>query len=81
MTTSGGTLVIVPHARLGQLQDGTTIFALGQAGRDGTLTARAVAAVSQLPSGPHIGVSVKDCSPRSIDEALDAISAAPASAG
>ena len=81
VTTSGGTLVIVPHARLGQLQDGTTIFALGQAGRDGTLTARAVAAVSQLPSGPHIGVSVKDCSPRSIDEALDAISAAPASAG
>ena len=81
VTTSGDTLVIIPHARLGQLQDGTTVFALGQAGRDGTLTARAVAAVSQLPSGPHIGVSVKDCSPRSIDEALEAISAAPASAG
>ena len=81
VTTSGDTLVIVPHASLGQLQDGTTVFALGQAGPHGTLTARAVAAVSQLPSGPHIGVSVKDCSPRSIDEALDAISAAPASAG
>ena len=70
VTTSGDTLVIVPHASLGQLKDGTTLFALGQAGADGTLTARAVAAVSQLPSGPHIGVSVKDCSPRSIDEAL-----------
>ena len=81
VTTSGDTLVIVPHARLGQLRDGTTVFALGQAGREGTLTARAVAAVSQLPSGPHIGVSVKDCSPRSIDEALDAISTAPVSAG
>jgi hypothetical protein len=81
VTTSGGTLVIVPHASLGQLQDGTTLFALGHAGPDGTLLARGVAAVSQLPSGQHIGVSVKDCSPRSIDEALDAISAAPVSAG
>jgi hypothetical protein len=81
VTTSGDTLVIVPHASLGQLQDGTAIFALGQAGPHGTLTARAVAAVSQLPSGPHIGVSVKDCSPRSIDEALAAISTAPVSAG
>jgi hypothetical protein len=81
VTTSGDTLVIVPHASLGQLQDGTAIFALGHAGPDATLTARAVTAVSQLPSGPHIGVSVKDCSPRSIDEALDAISAAPASGG
>ena len=81
VTTSGDTLVIVPHASLGQLKDGTTVFALGQAGPRGTLTARGVAAVSQLPSGPHIGVSVKDCSPRSIDEALDAISGAPGSAG
>ncbi len=81
VTTSGGTLVVIPHASPGQLQAGATIFALGHAGPDGTLSARAVAAVSQLPSGAHIGVSVKDCSPSSIEEALGAISAAPASAG
>ena len=81
VTTSGGTLVVIPHASLGQLQAGTTIFALGHAGPDGTLTARAVAAVSQLRAGPHIGVSVKDCSPSSINDALGAISAAPVSAG
>ncbi len=52
VTTSGGTLVVVPHASPGQLQAGATIFAVGHAGPDGTLSARAVAAVSQLPSGP-----------------------------
>ncbi len=81
VTTSGGTLVVIPHASPGQLQAGAAIFALGHARPDGTLSARAVAAVSQLPSGRHIGISVKDCSPRSIDEALDAISAAPVSTG
>jgi hypothetical protein len=83
VTTSGGTLVVIPHASPGQLQAGATIVAVGHAGPDGTLSARAVAAVSQLRSGPHtrVSVKVKDCSPRSIDEALGAISAAPASAG
>ena len=81
VTTSGDTLVVIPHASPGQLRAGATIFALGHAGPDGTLSARAVAAVSQLPSGAHIGVSVKDCSPSSIEEALGAISAAPVSAG
>jgi hypothetical protein len=81
VTTSGGTLVVIPHASLGQLQAGATIFALGHTGPDGTLSARAVAAVSQLPPGMHIGISVKDCSPSSIDEALGAISTARVSAG
>jgi Domain of unknown function (DUF5666) len=81
VTTSRGTLVVVPHASPGQLQAGASIFAVGHAGPDGTLSASGVAAVSQLPSGPHIGVSVKDCSPRAITEALGAISATPASAG
>jgi len=81
VTTSGGTLVVIPHASPGQLQAGATIVAVGHAGPDGTLSATAVAAVSQLSSGPHTRVSVKDCSPRSIDEALGAFSAAPASAG
>lgn len=81
VTTSGDTLVIVPHASPGQLQSGTAVFAIGHAGPDGTLSARAVTAVSQLPSGPHIGVSTRGCSSRSIEEALSAISAAPVSAG
>ena len=56
-------------------------FAVGHAGPDRTLSARAVAAVSQLPSGRHISVSVKDCSPSSVTDALSAISAAPLSSG
>ena len=81
VTTSGDTLVVIPHASLSQLQPGTTIFALGRTGPDRTLSARGVAAVSQLPSGAHIGVSVKDCAPSSIDEALGVISTAPVSGG
>jgi hypothetical protein len=80
VTTSSDTLVVVPHASPGQLQAGVTIFAVGRAGPDGTLAAEAVAAVSQFRSGPHVSVSlkVKDCSPSSIEEALGAISVAPA---
>jgi hypothetical protein len=81
VTTSAGTLVIVPSASPSQLQAGTPIFAVGNAGPEGTLSAIAVAAVSQLPAGRlHVGVSVKDCSPAAIEEALGAISAAHASA-
>jgi hypothetical protein len=60
----------VPHASPGQLQAGTTIFAVGHTGPDGTLSARAMAAITQLPSGPHIGVSFRNCSPSSIAAAL-----------
>jgi hypothetical protein len=81
VTISGRTLVVVPHASPGQLQVGAAIFALGQAGRDGTLSARAVAGVMQLSSGPHVGVSMNGCSPSSILAALGAISVAPISAG
>jgi hypothetical protein len=83
VTTSGGTLVVIPHASPGQLQAGATILALGHPGPDGTLSAKAVAAVSRFPSGPqlHASMKVKDCKPSSIDEAIGAISVAPASAG
>jgi predicted anti-sigma-YlaC factor YlaD len=82
VATSGSTLVVVPHASPQQLQTGTSIFVLGSAGPNGTLSARAVAAVSQLPSGTlHTTVSVKDCSHNSIVEALGAISAVGRSAG
>jgi hypothetical protein len=40
-----------------------------------------VAAITQFPTGGHLSVSVRDCSPSSITEALGAISAAPVSAG
>jgi hypothetical protein len=55
VTISADTLVIVPHASLGQLHTGANIFAIGHAGSHGTLSARAVAAVSPLPSGGPIG--------------------------
>jgi hypothetical protein len=77
VTTSGDTLVVIPHASLGQLQAGVTIFALGHAGPHGTLSAGAVAAVSQLPPGPlglHVGLHVRrhvrGCSPASIAAAF-----------
>jgi hypothetical protein len=75
VTTSAGTLVIVPHASPGQLRAGATIFALGHAGPDGTLSARAVAAVWQPPAGAHVSVSVRDCSPSSVAHAIAAIGA------
>ena len=71
VTTSAATLVVVPHASLGQLQDGTAIFAVGHAGPDGTLTARAVASVTQLPAGGHLNVTASSsCSPASIAAGL-----------
>jgi hypothetical protein len=81
VTTSGDTLVVVPHASPGQLRAGVTIVAIGHPGPAGTLSAKAVAAVSQLSSGPHTSVSfsVRNCSPRSIAEALGAISVMPRS--
>jgi Domain of unknown function (DUF5666) len=82
VTTSSDTLVVMPHASLGQLQTGSTIFAIGHAGPAGALSAMAVAAVTQLPSGElHVGLRVKDCSPGSVEDALGAISALPVSAG
>jgi hypothetical protein len=84
VTTSGDTLVVVPHASLGQLQRGATIFAVGHAGPDGTLSAQALAAVTQLPPGvpalpgAHLHISVHmhsrghvpGCSPSAIASAL-----------
>jgi len=73
VTTSATTLVIVPSVRRDQLRSGTAIFAIGSAGPNGTLSARAVAAVTQFSSGAaHLSIhtSVKDCSPSSIDHAI-----------
>jgi hypothetical protein len=70
VTTSGDTLVLVRHASPGQLQARATTFALGHAGPDGTLSAKAVSQVVQLPSGGHLNVTVRGCSPSSIAAAL-----------
>ncbi len=72
MTTSGATLVIVPHASVGQLQVGATIYAVGHVGPDGTLSVKGVAAITQLPSGGRLSVSAsgRHCSPASIAAAL-----------
>jgi hypothetical protein len=83
VTTSGDTLVVIPHASPAELPSGIAVLAVGHAGSNGTLSARAVAAVAQLRSGihVHVGVRVKDCSPSSVDAALGAISARPAADG
>jgi hypothetical protein len=72
VTTSSATLVIVPHASVGQLQVGATIYAVGHVGADGTLSVRGVAAITQLPSGGRLSVSAsgRRCSPASIAAAL-----------
>jgi hypothetical protein len=72
VTTSGATLVVMPHARLGQLRPGTAAFAVGRAGPHGTLAARGVSTVVQPASGAqvHVHVQLHSCSPRAIIAAL-----------
>lgn len=74
VTTSGDTVVSVRYASLGQVQADATIYAVGNAGPNGTLSARAVVAVSQLPPGRGVSARptghARDCSPSSIAEAL-----------
>jgi hypothetical protein len=75
VTTSSETVVSVANANLGQLPAGASILAVGYARPDGTLSARGVLAVLQLPQGgpqlhAHVRLHVKNCSPASIDNAL-----------
>jgi hypothetical protein len=73
VTTSANTAVSLANASLGQLPAGATTIALGYAGPDGTLSARGVVAILQLPQGGpqlHAQLHVKDCSPSSIDNTL-----------
>ena len=81
VTTSGVTAVSVLNASVSRLPVGASILALGYAGPNGTLSARGVVAISQLPSsGPQLNgqehitttrrVHVQDCSPASIEHAI-----------
>lgn len=81
VTTSASTLVVVPDVRPDQLPTGSSLYALGYRAPDGNLSARAVTAVTRPRAGLQVRVSVKNCSPNSIVEALGAISAARTAAG
>jgi hypothetical protein len=73
VTTTRGTFVVVPGARLGQLQAGVTTAAVGRAG-----PARALSAIGvvQQPPGSQFKVQfhtpVPGCSPGSLADALNA---------
>jgi len=73
VTTSGDTLVSLPHASLSQLRTGAATVAVGYVEPDGALSA---AVVLQPPSKkpgsgtPRPAISVNGCSPASIDSAL-----------
>jgi hypothetical protein len=73
VTTSSDTAVNIPNARPDQLPIGASAFALGHAGRDGTLSARAVAVIQPVQQGnihANVQVHVKNCSAASIDNAF-----------
>ena len=73
VTISGDTLVSLSDASLGQLPVGATVHAIGLAGPDGTLAARGVAAILQLPPNAQVHMSVKDCSTSSINHEILAL--------
>jgi hypothetical protein len=73
VTTSSDTVVNVSNVSLDQLPIGARTFALGHAGPDRTLSARAIAVIQPLPPGnPQVQVHahVKNCAPASIAAGL-----------
>ena len=75
VSTSGGTSVTVFQASLGQLQAGGSTVVIGRPGPDGLLSALGVVQPPTWPSGAHTSVSMRDCSPASIDHAIMALGA------
>jgi hypothetical protein len=73
VTTSGGTSVTVFHASLGQLQAGGSTVVIGRAGPDGMLAALGVVQPPTWPGGAHTSVSMRNCSPTSINHAIMAL--------
>jgi hypothetical protein len=70
---SGGTAVAVLHASLGQLQADASTMAFGYPGPDGTLSALAVAQTPSWPVGAHASISMRSCSPASINHEVMAL--------
>jgi hypothetical protein len=75
VTTSGGTSVTIFQASLGQLQVGGSTVVIGRPVPDGSLSALGVVQPPTWPSGAHTSVSMRDCSPASIDHAIMALGA------
>jgi hypothetical protein len=73
VTTSGGTSVTVFHASLGQLQAGGSTVVIGRARPDGMLSALGVVQPPTWPGGAHTSVSMRNCSPASINHAIMAL--------
>jgi len=78
VATTAETAISVVNAGVGRLPVGGTVYALGQAGPGGTLTARAVAVIAQLPAGgpqlhAHLSARVGDCSPASVNREVMAL--------
>jgi hypothetical protein len=73
VTTSGGTAVTIFPASVGQLQAGARTIAVGHAGPAGTLSALAVLQQPSWPPGAHSRVTVRDCSPASIEHVIVAL--------
>lgn len=74
-TTSGGTSVTVFHASLGQLQVGGSTVVIGRPGPHGMLSALGVVQPPTWPGGAHTSVSMRNCSPASINQAIMALGA------
>ena len=75
VSTSGGTSVTVFQASLGQLQVGGSTVVIGRPGPGGLLSALGVVQPPTWPGGAHTSVSMRDCSPASIDHAIMALGA------
>jgi hypothetical protein len=73
VTTSGRTVVTISSASLSQLRTGARTTAVGYAAPDGTLSAIAVFQPADWLPGAHAEVTVKDCSPDSVDHAIMAL--------
>ncbi len=80
VTTTGSTVAAVFGAPLDQLRAGASTIAVGYAGPGGTLSAvavfEAIALYHPSPGGQaHTSVTVGNCSPTAIDDAIMALSA------
>jgi hypothetical protein len=73
VTTSDRTVVAISNAGLAQLRTGARTTAVGYAGPNGTLSAIAVFQPADWLPGAHADVTVKDCSPDSINHTIMAL--------
>ena len=73
VTTSGGPSVTVFRASLGQWQAGGRTVVIGRPGPDGMLSALGVVQPPTWPGGAHTSVSMRDCSPTSVNHAIMAL--------